>query len=205
MEQLLRLLHSHKSPVQIPVLPEKYSTYDGCFYNVQDKVSIDRGQTIYGWKLHKTKFIAEAERHAVWKSPKGELIDITPDRTEAKSILFIEDDNQNWTYNGEFSDNIRVNLTDNPLVNDIILLSETVTKLWQTGKRISRNEVQIDKPIHDVINFLEEDKKERLKFMSAGQTVENNCYCGRLEKYKDCHGLDLKGVYDEIFKRIMKN
>jgi hypothetical protein len=201
MNQLLQILNASNSPQRIPIKAEKYSTPDSCFFNVQDKVSIDKGELIYGWKLHQTEFIAEAERHAVWRSPEGELIDITPDSIKAESILFIED-NTNWEYNGQFTDNIRVNLTGNSLIDDFILLSETITKLWQTGRRKSRDEVEIINKVHDIILLLEKDKIERLHFISSGNTRESKCYCGRLEKYKNCHGLDLKNVYSEISRRV---
>ena len=128
MNRLLEKIGSKNVPQYVPIKVENYSTINNCFYNLIDKVSIDKGMIIYGWKIHQTKLLLEAERHAVWKSPSGELIDITPDVEYSDKTLFLEEDN-GWIYEGQYSDNIRVNITDNPLVDDFILLCESITKL----------------------------------------------------------------------------
>lgn len=113
MEKILDKLQNRNTPVVVPIRVESYSIKDNCFYNVIDKVNNDNGQIVYGWKLHKLIFLEEAERHAVWKSPNGELVDVTPDEVYNDRILFLEDD-KGWVYDGKYSDNIRVNTTSNP-------------------------------------------------------------------------------------------
>lgn len=90
------------------------------FYNVEDKISIDNGEIVYGWKLYKSEILAGAERHAVWKSPSRELIDVTLDPDNKETILFLEED-KGWKYQGQYTDTIRINLTNNPLIDDYII------------------------------------------------------------------------------------
>tara|TARA_B100000809_G_C14958778_1_gene466609 strand:- start:41 stop:670 length:630 start_codon:yes stop_codon:yes gene_type:complete len=201
MNRLLEKIKSNNTPQKIPIKIEKYSIANSCFYNVEDKISIDNGEIVYGWKLHQSKFLAEAERHAVWKSPIGELIDITSGSTNQNSILFLEED-KGWKYTGEFTDNLRINLTNNPLVDDLILLNETISKLWKKSKRKSRLELDILEPINNLINLLEKDKVKRGIFIERGNTLNSNCYCENNNVYKECHGLELDKVYNELFKKV---
>ncbi|MGE0079619.1 MAG: SEC-C domain-containing protein [Bacteroidales bacterium] len=201
MNRLLEKIGSKNLPQYVPIKVENYSTINNCFYNLIDKVSIDKGKIIYGWKIHQTKLLLEAERHAVWKSPSGELVDITPDEEYSDKTLFLEEDN-GWTYEGQYSDNIRINITDNPLVDDFILLCESITKLWQTGKRKSKLEIEILEPVVNLIHLLEKDKIDRELFILSNSNRESNCYCGSLLKYKDCHGQDLKRLYAEMISKV---
>ena len=203
MNRLLEKLNNKNTPQKIPIQREKYSTEGNCFFNVPEKVLHDKGKIIYGWKLHdKSKILLEAERHAIWKSPTGELIDVTPDKMYQGHILFIEED-KGWEYEGKFSDNIRVNITDNPLVDDFILLCETIDKLWQTSnRRPSSGKVEIVEFVKNAIDLLEDDKKKRELFILTKHTIESNCYCENGLKYKDCHGLELQKGYHEIMEKV---
>lgn len=197
MNALLKKLENLNQPVTVPIRVETNAINDNCFYNVINKVAKDKGQIIYGWKLHKTAILEEAERHAVWKSSNGELIDVTPVKNNDKKILFIEED-KGWIFKGEYTDNVRVNTTGNPLVDDYILLSETITKLWQIGKRKSDLEIEMLKPLVITIEFLNEDKIQREKYIYAGCNLDSDCYCGEPIQYKDCHGLNLKNIYNSL-------
>jgi hypothetical protein len=178
MDKILDKLQNRNSPVIVPLRAEIYSTKENCFYNVMDKVTNDNGQIVYGWKLHKSIFLEEAERHDVLKSLNGELVDVTPDEVYKDRILFLEDD-KGWVYDGKYSDNVRVNTTANPLVDDYILLNETISKLWQTGKRSSRLEISLLEPVVKVIEFLNNDKLEREKYILSNNNPNNICYCGQ--------------------------
>jgi hypothetical protein len=207
VEKLLKKIDSKYPPQFVQIVPEEFSEFESCFFNVQEKKLRDEGEIIYGWKLHKSLILIEAERHSVWKSPKGELIDVTPDRTGINKSLFIQDDKA-WEYSGEYTDNIRINITKNVLVDDYILLSETISKLYQTTKRKSKTEILIWEPIAKMIKFLGEDKRLREVFIYSNNNLENNCYCGSFQKYKECHGFNLNEGYVELINHaqcIVKN
>ena len=57
----------------------------------------------------------EAEFHAVWNSPRGELIDVTPKRLPVRYILFLRDSKRK--FEGRRVLNIR-----HPLANDALLI-----------------------------------------------------------------------------------
>jgi hypothetical protein len=201
MERILNKLQNKNRPEIVNIRIEKYSIKDNCFHNVEDKVANDNGQIVYGWKLHKGIFLEEAERHAIWKSPNGELVDVTPDDVYKDKILFLADD-KGWVYDGTYSDNVRVNTTNNPLVDDYILLNEMITKLWQTGRRNSRLEIAILEPVAKVITFLNNDKLEREKYILANNNTNSMCYCRQQKLYKDCHGFNLEKSFGELQNEI---
>ena len=69
----------------VPYLPDSSAIVNACYQNVEDKVARDGGSAQYGWHFsHKyAPGISEvgylvATHHAVWRSPKGQLIDVTP-------------------------------------------------------------------------------------------------------------------------------
>lgn len=201
MEQILAKLNTKNPIIEVPVHVESYSQPDSCFFNVLDKVENDGGDIVYGWKIHQSKILLEAERHAVWRSVEGDLVDITPSSKREASSLFVVEDN-GWKYDGKFTDNIRINLTNNPLVDDYILLSETITKLYQTGERKSRMGVSILEPVYNLIQLFEMDKQYREAFINAGNSIQSTCYCASGQSYNECHGLNLTLLYQGLLAKV---
>ncbi|OEJ98616.1 hypothetical protein A8C32_05295 [Flavivirga aquatica] len=161
MHKILDLINSSNTPIKVSLNPEPYAKINNCFYNVEDKISKDKGDIIYGWKLHETVYLQEAERHAIWKSPEGYLLDITPDPNYNTEILFLEEDGD-WMFDGSYNGNLKVNNTDNPLIDDLILVDKTITSLWRKGNRISRTHINVPDIALKFINDLESlvsDKK----------------------------------------------
>lgn len=63
-----------------------------CFDNVMSKVEKDGGRIQFGWKVFEQSNEAVVVRfHAIWISPEGTLIDITPDPLTTDKILFLAD------------------------------------------------------------------------------------------------------------------
>jgi hypothetical protein len=65
--------------------PEQMARSNRSFRNVADKVIYDGGAAIHGWVLHYRaggdipgEGYLLAEHHAVWHSPDGRLVDVTP-------------------------------------------------------------------------------------------------------------------------------
>lgn len=73
INKLIEKIGNTNTPEFIPLLVESYAKENMCFFNVLEKVSIDQGCAVYGWKLFEGDFIYDAVRHAVWKSPTGQL------------------------------------------------------------------------------------------------------------------------------------
>ncbi|WP_146198754.1 hypothetical protein [Pararcticibacter amylolyticus] len=64
--------------MSIAVVPEGGTTRNECFDNVAAKIFRDGGKMIVRWQLWQHPFMLEAEYHAVWRSPDGSIVDITP-------------------------------------------------------------------------------------------------------------------------------
>lgn len=201
LETLLKKINSRFPPVIIPVLPEAAADYDQCFFNVKDKVAKDGGAIIYGWNILQTPILLEAEKHAIWQSRTGKKIDITPNRYNQKSIQFVQDDT-GWTFDGQFVDNIRVNYSGNPLVDDYIKLAELITLLYQTGSRVDRYRLSLLEPVLKTITYLEKDKANLEKYIYSGAVLTTACYCASGLSYQACHGNGLDEGFAQVLARV---
>ena len=77
-------------PQYVPVKPQEWSRPMECFTNVEQMVREYGGKQVNGrviWQW--SNVLVEAEAHAVWKSPDGQMIDITPhDNREEQTLYF---------------------------------------------------------------------------------------------------------------------
>ncbi|MFT9206398.1 hypothetical protein [Acetobacter orientalis] len=63
-----------------------------CYDNVRHYVKHHGGEMLSGWIIWvNTNFKIEAEHHAVWKAPSGNIYDITPRVDEEEQIFFLPD------------------------------------------------------------------------------------------------------------------
>src|SRR5688572_11887872 len=89
---LARKIGAESDPVWVPVRPENGALPNECFYNLPDHIKKHSGSTQYGWTIWQcANLFVEGEFHAVWVSPKGEWIDITPKADGETRILFVPD------------------------------------------------------------------------------------------------------------------
>jgi hypothetical protein len=149
VERLLGELNAEFDPEYVPVIVESYAKLHHCYNNVNEKVRIDGGEVFYGWIIHETDILCEAERHAVWKDYDDNLIDISPNQSNSKEILFLSDNN--YTYNGIDVDNVRINITTNFMVDDFIYISEFISKLYALGERVNDDEVNLPAGVSKLI------------------------------------------------------
>lgn len=66
---------------------------DNCHLNVLIKCNMDEGNFCFGWMFvqDKSQNYVEAQFHCVWRSPEGNLVDITPRIFNMERIMFIPD------------------------------------------------------------------------------------------------------------------
>ncbi len=138
---IVQLLGIKKAPIYIDVTPEPYSKAIECFPNVDVKISRDGGAHCYGWQIWKTEILIEAEFHAIWKSPSGDLRDITPKQIPISRILFLPDSEA--IYSGCQIDNVRINITNNRLVDDFIELSNAIFRFENKDERAFNYELKL--------------------------------------------------------------
>lgn len=81
-----RLLKFH-SPKEFEPEPRN------CFFNVWVQMRYGGGDKQHGWLIAQdsTKDFIEAQFHAVWVGPEGDLVDVTPRPDGEKRVMFIPD------------------------------------------------------------------------------------------------------------------
>ncbi|KAF5036169.1 hypothetical protein SDC9_57231 [bioreactor metagenome] len=112
---------SEYEPVFVPVIADPKSLINECFYNVDAYIAEHGGQRVLGRSIwQRANIMIEAEAHAVWESPDGELVDVTSHDNGESAILFLA--TPKMTYEGNVIPNIRKALTASPLVAEFIAL-----------------------------------------------------------------------------------
>jgi hypothetical protein len=85
-----------RKPVYVPVQPESGFWPLQCFPNVAKKVEMSGGESVRGWEISQVpKVYLEARFHAVWLSPTGRYVDVTPEESGQQRVLFLPDDRHN--------------------------------------------------------------------------------------------------------------
>lgn len=98
-------------PVFVPVHPVGGAKHDECFDNVRRHSTKEGGESAFGWLVWelRNKWI-EGVFHAVWRSPRGDLLDITPHIGNEQGVLFIPDPTR--VYEGRPVRSERIALSD---------------------------------------------------------------------------------------------
>lgn len=186
IKKLVSKLGIEIEPMILDIIPDADAEYGSCFVNVLNKVREEKGEIIYGWQFCEYPYMIEAEFHAVWKSPNGQLIDITPSISNENQILFIIDKSR--VFQGESIDNIRFNTTTNELVDDIIRVEEARFRFMNKGERknilgeLPLNEKEAS--IWQAINLYSE-VLEQMYF--ADCSIQSKCFCASELSYTSCH------------------
>lgn len=117
------------------VEPPPGAVPDDCVGNVEIAMSIHGGIPVYGWQLWETlpDLLIEAEFHVVWEDNDGDVLDVSPKPFPGLSqIVFLPD--ENLTHEGRQIDNLRVALTDDPLVEELIKVAEAYFEATNRGE-----------------------------------------------------------------------
>lgn len=144
-----------------------------------------------GWQLWEWPHVlVEAEFHAVWVSPQGEMIDITPKAAGEIQILFVPD--ENLRYEGRAIDNVRQALRDDQVIRHFIRASEAIVKVLNKGERASEYG-HVSVPAHE-IEPLTQARDFLGTSLASGLRDHDACLCGSGSKYKRCHGRHLSPI-----------
>ena len=182
--ELCNMIVPGETPQYVPVKPQEWSRAMECFPNVEQMVREHGGQQVNGRAIWQwANILVEAEAHAVWKSPEGQLVDITPHDNGEKQILFLCD--ESMIYSGEQIGNIRLALTGSPLAAELIELSEKTEEImseYKPGTKIPVTELQ--RKIAPLAS-----RRQKL-IMQLNRKAERNepCPCMSGLKYKKCCG-----------------
>lgn len=196
VERLIQEVGAGTQPIFLDVVPELYAKVVECFPAVEEKIRRDGGSQQIGWQIWKTAFLVEAEFHAVWVSPDRQFVDITPKQVPTDRILFLPDPKAK--YHGCQVDNVRLNVTDNRLVDDFISVSEAIFRLENQGERAMQHEITLSDQEAQIHQALHQTKTAIYFMLQQGQSRSSLCFCNSGLKYKRCHGNELADVLGRI-------
>jgi len=194
-QKLLDRLNATHDPIFVDVKLEEWAKPLDCINNVKKKIEKDGGKSILGWQIWQNN-IADAEFHAVWEDLEGNLVDITPkEGIDIKQIIFVED--SNLKYEGKQIDNVRVNISGNPLVDDLILVSEKNFQFLNNGEKAEGHKLFLTLEEAGYLELLQCIKNDIISMLSKGQNKDNLCFCNSGRSYKDCCGRELGKILNE--------
>ena len=173
----------------VPVQPAPVALPNECFFNVPQQVARDQGAIQYGWCLWEVLgLFIEAEVHAIWVSPGGEWIDVTPKVNHEKEILFLPDNTVTWDENSRFRrDNIRMAMKNDPVVLAFIAAAKACARYMEESTDTSDPRKMVMDRVH--WERLEGRKIELQRKMVSLRVSRNDlCRCGSGEKSKKCCG-----------------
>lgn len=191
VQRLLSLIDSDLELIVLEIKPEPGSEPSDCTNIVEQKVKKEGGRIIYGWQIWKTKFLVEAEFHAVWEMPDGEtLVDLTPKNYKGiTEILFLED--ESIVYDGKQIDNIRLNITKNHLVTHFIEICKAYFAFMNKGERANQYQLILNSVEQNELYEIEKLREGVGAMLELGCNIESLCFCRSGIKYKLCHGQGL--------------
>src|SRR3954468_9791077 len=92
IREFCRQIDPNREPLFVPVRPAPGAASGNPFALLKDHASRHGGGVQYGWTItEQPGWYLEAEFHAVWVAPTGELIDIIPRREGESRLLFLPD------------------------------------------------------------------------------------------------------------------
>jgi len=108
-------------PIYIPSQPLPQAEERDCFITVAEQVARKGGEQVIGWAVWEwPRVLLEAEFHAAWRTPEGELLNITPYPYPLKRMLFLPSPHRR--FEGRQVNNVREALDRDPLIQRLIQL-----------------------------------------------------------------------------------
>ncbi|MDP3877096.1 MAG: SEC-C domain-containing protein [Methylobacter sp.] len=193
---LLSKISSKAEPVFVICSPSPNAPRNECFPLVEAKIEKEGGERVLGWQIWQGQLLVEAEFHAVWKTPAGEFLDITPKPFPVEQIFFVAD--PKTKYEGKQINNIRINITGNPLVDEFISVHDAVFRIENKGKRALQYQLSLSGKEADAHNKLNAAKPMLEMMALQGNTRNSSCLCGSREKYKACHGKIIRKLLNDF-------
>lgn len=112
-----------KEPAYIIVNPESDAVPRNCYPNVKRRIERAGGTILHGWIIWLSPgLFIEGEHHAIWVSPEGEWVDVTPQLDGEKRLLFLPDPENVW--HGRPISNRRRPLSTDPRLGKFLRLAE---------------------------------------------------------------------------------
>ncbi len=91
VKRLCKKLVADGMPGFVPVLAAPSAKANTAYENVEDTIRVNGGEHSPGWLIWEMRgVLLNAERYTCWRSPEGDLIDVSPKPDGEKRILFLE-------------------------------------------------------------------------------------------------------------------
>ncbi len=177
VKDFCRRLNPNTEAVIIDLIPDEGAELYTWKANVDAKVKKDGGECLEGWAIwYQDGVLVEGEACAVWKSPKGELIDITPREDKYPQVMFLEDAGI-WKDGG-------------PVANKRQCLSDTsvARAVFRAGEWRDRLRKQYGSD--DAVPEAEQKKMDLAcqRIMTRDVANWERCPCGSAKQYTKCCG-----------------
>jgi len=179
-------VNPNETPFYVQVAAEDYAKHSLCNKNVEAKIARDGGDAIHGWIIWFGDDLVEAEFHWIWRSPTGDLVDISPKPDGETSILFLPHPNL-WDgvhYINNRRQAIRDTAATRAMVRSFEYLEAEKAKIW----------------VPDRFDIPPEVKEEFVRIQTAiglGVGIGRNdpCPCKSGKKFKKCCGAPTGAPY----------
>jgi hypothetical protein len=122
------LAQAGHQPVYVPVRPAAHAQLLACFPNVDRQVQLNGGQAVTGrlaWTDPEVRYL-NFEAHAVWRTPAGDLVDVTPKADGEERVLFAPD--PRVAYRGRLIPSQYLPLVDDPEVHAFCRWQQAATR-----------------------------------------------------------------------------
>ena len=176
LERLCALLVPGAAPVLVPIRPWGHALPGECFANVERYAEGHGGRRLLGWRLLRwANIMVECEAHAIWESPDGELLDVTP-YTQSES-LFLNDPSMKFT--GYRIIGKHLTLTESPLVAELMWVQTQIDSCVEG--------TPADKPASGPEPLVIR-KMQILNALKVNVSRNDPCPCQSGMKFKKCCG-----------------
>ena len=184
--ELCKEISPLERPEYLQVVPVENAQINECFGNVEKKIAYKGGEKVHGWVIREWRDVfIEAEFHAVWKSPKGALVDVTPTQSPEEKRLFLPDPAKAFT--GTRISNIRKPLRPDAVIQEFFLAFDE----WHAF--VERHSVgqfgMVSLPRLEA-EALERRRNDLQAQLIALPPIDRKapCFCGSGTKYRNCCG-----------------
>lgn len=175
---------NNRQPEYVPVFPEQGAKTGECFHNVLRQVERKGGAIEYGWHIAIWPSVyIEGEHHAIWRTPDGRGIDVTPPVDGVQRILFLPDPERVYDYAGERRlDNVRKALTNDPDVREFLALAAKLTTLIEDNSK----GLVVSVPREQLAALYHRQQHHYRAMLRKFLGRNDPCPCGSGQKYKKC-------------------
>ena len=195
VQEFCREVVTDGEPIYLEVTPSGREIPLDCFTNVEKQIARHGGTPQYGWRIWEWPYtMIEAEFHAVWRTPDGALVDITPAPMGITTILFLPDSTR--AYEGRQVNSVRKSLTKSELMDEFIQLSDEQFEILNKGERANMNS-DLSMSGKDALDFhkaLAFTRKEEQRMgtimnrLSQILRLLSPCPCGSFRRFSACCG-----------------